>query len=307
MNDTQIQPNWTSPECVVCLVTISYDLLQRCTNDPKIQMEGMKQIYRLLRNFNLEDIPTKIAMQIYRMILNLTNETDPFIDVKKKSNELAKAVIRDIREHISMAKTPISRFRRALAAAIAGNVIDFGTAGHSIEMNSEYFKEVYLQIVHEGFAIDHSTQLLDALSHAKRVVYIADNAGEVYFDLFLLEQLKQLGVEVIYVVKGGPVINDATMEDVTDPLFREAVSEIITTGTNALGVFKAESSDQFLNHLQKADLIIAKGQSNFETLYYDHKEITTGLICFIFRTKCVSIAQFLGQSIRKNIIMLKAV
>ncbi|MDD1779293.1 MAG: ARMT1-like domain-containing protein, partial [Candidatus Helarchaeota archaeon] len=134
---------------------------------------------------------------------------------------------------------------------------------------------------------------------------IADNAGEVFFDLFLLKLLKKFRVKTILVVKSTPVSNDATMDDVSDPVFKAVATKVMTTGTNALGVSIIESSQEFLKSLQTADFIIAKGQSNFETLFYYAKQLTDKPIYFLFRAKCPAIAHFLGQTVGKNVVLLR--
>jgi len=296
---------WTAAECLTCLVTIAYEILHTSTSDPYLHLRGMKKTYEILKEFTIGDLPTEIANKIYRMIINLTQNQDPFKEIKKQSNTLAKVAIDRIQEHVLASQDPCKRLCNALSAAVAGNVIDFGTAGHSIELNMDYFEQMYHQITTEGFAIDHSARLFEALSKAKEICYLADNAGEIYFDWFLLNEIKSRGVKTIFVVKGAPISNDATLEDVNDPIFQEVATKIITTGTNALGVSLSEISQELRDYLQNVDFILAKGQSNFETLFYYHKEFTKKPIYFIFRTKCTCIATFIGQTIGKNIVLQK--
>ncbi len=298
---------WTSPECLICLATIAFEILQKSTHNPYLQVEGMRKTYEILQDFSITSLPTDIANRIYYMIQELTHNIDPFKEIKIQSNKLAKDAIKRIRDHVLEPTTPQVRFRRALAAAIAGNLIDFGTAGHSIDLNGDFLEKAYYQIIKDGFAIDHSDTLFSSLKKGMTALYIGDNAGEIFFDLFLIDQVKKAGLEIILVVKGTPISNDATMEDIEEPLFNEIVDKIITTGTGTVGVSPTESSQEFLNYLQTADCIIAKGQSNFETLYYYQKELTNKPIYFIFRTKCASIAQFLGQRVGKNIVLFKKI
>jgi len=306
LDRTKSSPIWTGPECLTCLSTIAYEVLQRAVDDPEIQMEGLKKTYELLTDFNLTSLPTAIANKIYRMIIILTKNPDPFKEIKRQSGQLAKEAIERIRPHIEEKKQLHERFYRSIAASIAGNMIDFGTAGHSIKMTARFLEKIYFQIVEQGFAVNDSNQLFESLARTNSLLYIADNAGEVYFDTFLMDLMKKQGIKIILVVKGGPISNDATLDDVNDPLFMKIANKIITTGTNALGVSILESSQEFREYLHTVDLIIAKGQSNFETLYYYHRTITDRPIYFIFRTKCACIAQFIGQKIGENIVFLKS-
>ena len=265
----------------------------------------MKKTYELLKSFSINDVPTDIANKMYRMLLQLTQTSDPFKEIKKQSNKLAQEAVQRIRSHVEEADSPYENLQRCLAASIAGNMIDFGTAGHSINLDLDFLESCYYQITTEGFAIDDASKLFIALKEASDILFIADNAGEIYFDLFLVNYIKRYNIKTTLVVKSGPISNDATLEDVSNPLFRTAVTRIMTTGTNALGVSITESSQEFLNRLRTTDVIIAKGQSNFETLFYHAKQLTSKPIFFLFRTKCRSIANFLGQPIGKNIILLR--
>lgn len=295
---------WTGPECFLCLISIAHEILKVATKDTNIQLLGMKKTYDLLKKFSIKDLPTDLANEMYRMLIHLTKAVDPYKKIKSQSNNLAKQVIKLIRPQIEGCTMPYEQFRRAVAAAIAGNMIDFGTAGHSIQLDVPFLKNCYQQIIAEGFAIDDTEKLFAALKEGTEVLFIADNAGEVFFDLFLLSILKKAGIKTILVVKGGPVSNDATLDDVADPIFKATATKIITTGSNALGVSKAEGSQEFLQALRTADLIIAKGQSNFETLFFYAKQLTDKPIYFLFRTKCPAIAHFLKQTVGKNVVLL---
>jgi len=296
---------WTGPECLLCLISIAYEILKITTENTNTQLIGIKKTYELLKNFSITDLPTDQANKMYRMLIDLTKASDPYKEIKKQSNNLAKQVIELIRPHIEERTNPYENFRRAIAASIVGNMIDFGTAGHSIQLDISFLEKIYYQIITEGFAIDDTDKLFAGLKEGSEVLFIADNAGEVFFDLFLLKFLKKSRIKTILVVKSEPVSNDATMDDVSDPVFKSAATKIMTTGTNALGVSMTESSQEFLKSLQTADLIIAKGQSNFETLFYYAKQLTDKPIYFLFRAKCPAIANFLGQTVGKNIVLLQ--
>ncbi len=295
---------WTSPECLTCLVSVTHDLLKIASANPQIQIRGMQKAYQILNKFSMDNPPTDVANKIYHMIQNLTQKSDLFEELKVKSNALAKEAVGRIRPHVMAASNPQTRLKRGLAAAIAGNVIDFGTAGHTVEMTTDFLEKTYHSIIREGYTIDDSLKLFEFLQEADEIIYIADNAGEIYFDWLLLDFLKDY-VDTTLVVKGAPISNDATLEDVKDPIFQEVTRRIITTGSGSLGVSVTENDPAFLTTLRTTDFVIAKGQSNFETLYFYHHQLTEKPIFFVLRTKCSSIATFLGQAIGKNVVMLK--
>ncbi|MHA1265003.1 MAG: damage-control phosphatase ARMT1 family protein [Candidatus Helarchaeota archaeon] len=298
---------WTIPECVTCLATIALELLQRGTEDRSRQIGGMKQVYKLLQKFSMEVPPTDIANEMYKLIQEITGQIDLFQEIKRRSNEVAKKALGKVYNHVQTGRNKAERFRRSVAAAIMGNLIDFGTAGHSIELDPSFFQQCYIQILEEGFAIDNLVELQRVLNESTRILYLADNAGEIYFDWILLHEIQAQwkNSQLILVVKGAPISNDATLEDVQDPIFTQVVDRIITTGSRSLGVSLTKNSSEFLEELRKADCILAKGQSNFETLYYYHQDLTKRPIFFLFRTKCSAIAQFLGLAIGCNIVLAK--
>jgi uncharacterized protein with ATP-grasp and redox domains len=172
----------------------------------------------------------------------------------------------------------------ACRLAIAGNIIDFSVA-LSLE-DIDITKSVEDSIKHQIFGAG-SAALKKAVEKAENIMYIADNSGEIIFDKFLLERLPRH--KVTYVVKGGPIVNDATMEDAISTGVVDIV-RVIDNGHSAQGTILKACSREFVEEFNKADLIISKGQANFETL----SDITDKTIFYLLRSKCKAVTAAIG-------------
>jgi uncharacterized protein with ATP-grasp and redox domains len=153
-------------------------------------------------------------------------------------------------------------------------------------------------VLEQGPAVDHTDELRRRAAAARRILYLADNAGEIVLDRLLIEQLPAAeGREVVVAVRGGPTINDATVEDaVAAGLDRLEGVQIVEPGVTLPGIWLEGSSPAFRRFFVEADLILSKGQGNFETLY-GGVEIDTRSICFLFMVKCGVVARATGQEL----------
>jgi hypothetical protein len=194
--------------------------------------------------------------------------------------------------------TQQERFKKACLCAIVGNIMEFDIPGHKFTLKdlTRTIKDAA-----KDLAIDDIDRAYEITKKADSVLYLADNAGEIVFDTLLVEQLKNMGLKVTYVVKGAPVINDATLEDVEFSNMDKLADEILTTGTDAVGLLKKEVSPEFLKVYDNAELVFAKGMGYAETLT-EYKLTKPHLL--LFRTKCTPVANFFCVSRDKNIAKL---
>jgi len=176
--------------------------------------------------------------------------------------------------------------------------MEFDIPGHKFSLNNlaGCIREAAKDLV-----IDDLDKAYVLAKKAQSVLYLADNAGEIVFDTLLVEQLKNMGLKVIYVVKGGPVINDATLEDVEISSMNKFADEIITTGCDAVGLQKKEVSSDFLKVYEAAELVFAKGMGYAETLT-EYKLTKPHLL--MFRTKCAPVANYFCVPRDKNVAKL---
>lgn len=225
----------------------------------------------------LDQTPAELSMAAYRAVRDLTGSPDPYARQKREHNEAALALLPALRERVAAAP---DRLAAAVHAAVAGNVIDLGI-GMSFDLDALAERALSVPL-----GRDDTPVLARALERAGTVLYLADNAGEIAFDGLLIEEI---GPErVTLVVRGGPIINDATLEDARAVGLTE-MCRVITTGCDWVGVPRARVGREFLDALERADLVISKGQGNFETL-----DDWDGPCVFLLLAKCPCIASELG-------------
>ena len=217
------------------------------------------------------------ARDIQALYRTLIDDPDPYKEAKKDSNDTALEMYGDLER---MAKDSSDPFITTLKLAIAGNIIDY--AVH----DSCDLPGTIERVLSSDFALDHSGHLRDALKRAKKVLYIGDNAGEIVFDKLFISEVAHPGL--IFTVRGGPAINDATMED-AEYIGMTSVTRVISSGHDAPTTILAKSGDEFRRSYQEADLIIAKGQGNLEGLIGEDDS----RIFFLLMAKCDVIAEYL--------------
>lgn len=194
--------------------------------------------------------------------------------------------------------TQQERFKKACLCAIVGNAIEFDIPDHRFTFNS---LKKSLREAGEDLAVDDTLKVYELAKKANSVLYLTDNAGEIVFDTLLVEQLKNMGLKVIVCVKGAPIINDATLEDVEISGINKIADKIITTGTDAVGLALKEVSAEFLEAYNTVDIVFAKGMGYAETLT-EYKLNKPHVL--LFRAKCNPVANFFGVIKEKNVAKL---
>jgi len=269
------------------------------TTNPALRFRAMKEIIKLLnREFRPTVVPADIGTKRDRLIKQLTGNNDPYKRSKKMSNEKAMKLLPYARKIVEAGYTQQERFKKACLCAIVGNIMEFDIPGHkfSFKTLTKSFREAAKDLV-----VDDVDRTYELAKKARSVLYLADNAGEIVFDTLLVEQLKNMGLKVTYVVKGGPVINDATLEDVDFSGMNKLADNILTTGTDAVGLLQKEVSPEFLKVYDAAELVFAKGMGYAETLT-EYKLTKPHFL--LFRTKCNPVANYFCAPRHRNIAKL---
>jgi damage-control phosphatase, subfamily I len=266
-------------ECLACverqaLVTLDYAGLS-----PETAELVMAEVREQLREPDWEQTPADLSNIAYRAVEKHLGK-DPYKEAKHQQNSAALAYYPLLKSLVEKAE---DRLRAAVRIAATGNVLDLG-----IGLKPDLEKEV-ADILDLELSVDDTPRLKEKLKDARRILYVGDNAGEIVFDRVLVEELL-LSHEVVCAVRGGPVINDATLED-AEQVGLTKLTRVITTGTNRIGVPWNHTSHEFRRHFQQADLVICKGQGNFETL---HGKSSVTDIFFILRAKCDLVGRLLG-------------
>jgi uncharacterized protein with ATP-grasp and redox domains len=272
-----------SRECIHCLARQAVEIAEEAASSISMQEEIIKKSLGELAEIDFNETAPEIAYRMHRHAKQITGVYDPYARLKEQYNEIAKEICARIMEEkwLDKAEDP---FDMACRLAIAGNIIDF-SVGLKLE-HSDIVKSVEESIKHDIFGTG-TIALRKAVEKAKSIMYIADNSGEIIFDKFLLENLP--ADKVTYVVKGGPIVNDATMQDAISTGVADMV-KVIDNGHSAQGTILKDCSSTFRSEFSKADLIISKGQANFETL----SDIKDKTIFYLLRAKCSSVASAIG-------------
>jgi uncharacterized protein with ATP-grasp and redox domains len=286
-------------ECASCLLARATAETYYATTNPALRFRAIKEITKLLnREFRPTTVPADIGTKRDRLIKELTGNDDPYKRSKKISNEKALKMLPYARKIVEKGYNQQERFKKACLCAIVGNILEFDIPGHRFTFKTltKSFREAAKDLV-----VDEVENAYELAKKAKEVLYLADNAGEIVFDTLLVEQLKNMGLRVIYIVKGGPVINDATTEDVEFSGMDKLADKIITTGTDAVGLLQKEVSTEFLEVYNSAELVFAKGMGYAETLT-EFKLTKPHFL--LLRTKCNPVANYFCAPRNKNIAKL---
>ena len=275
-------------DCIPCFVRQALDSAKLATDDEQIHEQVVREALRLAADLDMSQSPPAIGQKIHRLIRRLIGDNDPYQRIKEQFNNLALKLYPELEKRVTESEDP---FATAVRLSIAGNIIDFGVKTSLTESDVEKTIE---QSLLDHFDDNQIQGFKEAVTQAEKILYLADNAGEIVFDRLLIEQLPVKRVTVV--VKGEPVINDATMQDaVTAGL--DKIVEVIDNGSDAPGTILESCSQSFRDRFDKADLIIAKGQGNYETLSDIDKNIF-----FVLKAKCPVIARDLGCEVGEMIL-----
>jgi len=244
------------------------------------------RIAMLIPELPVHATPPEMALTVHRLIREIINNSDPFKEIKKKCNDEALALYPVFKKRMEESENPLLT---AVELSIAGNIIDYG-ANTDLDLQRELdtlLEQEESRIGKESERLFAFSAFRDAVEKGKQVLIIGDNAGEIVFDRFLIQAIKSINKEaaVTYAVRKEPIINDVTMEDAFYAgIDKEA--EIVSSGCPAPGTILSLCSPEFLTLFKNADIVISKGQGNFEGLSDEDREIF-----FLFRAKCQVIAR----------------
>jgi len=275
-----------SKSCYECLQRVAYQAAGLATNDEPAKARAIEKGLEIVDdNFSPDCVTIVVATKIHHAVKKITGNPDPYRQVKDREI----AVARELSQALELRHED---FASCLRFAAVGNNMDFFIPVDDIE------REVKGRV---DFAIDDSELFEAKLKDAGRVLYLADNAGEVFFDLPLLRWIRQR-VSVAYVVKASPVHNDVTLDDIRRMGLEAELGEIIDTGAANPGIDFSQASDEFKREFDSADIIFAKGMGYYESLSELPAE---GRIFYCFRAKCQPVADSLGVPLKSYIAMLR--
>ncbi|GAB6065896.1 DUF89 domain-containing protein [Aquifex pyrophilus] len=277
------------PECIPCLINQGLNAVRKLNLPKEKEMEIAVRSLKFLSQFeHFDRSPAYYAYFIQRIVKEITGEDDPFREYKKLANEKAKRIYGELLKELERAK---DKLYFALKVSAAGNAIDFAIKG-DFDPERELKK-----LLSKDFLVNDYEILREKLREARSVFVIGDNAGEIVLDKILVRVLKELGKEVIYGVRGKPILNDATYEDAVEVSMTE-LCKVIDNGNDKVGTWLEECGEEFKKVFYGSDIVISKGQANFETLSDADRDVF-----FLLVAKCNPIGNETGG--RKGELILK--
>jgi hypothetical protein len=285
-------------ECVPCLLRRIIFEAEQSTSDKKVKTQAIKNACKILSKiYNPNESSATIATMVHKIVYDTLGNEDPYADLKRKSNNVAKSLLPKVEELIKKSEEPL---KTSMICSIIGNIMDFGIEGSGA--HPKMLKEVFERIYHEGLEYDEYSKLKRLLQNTKQLVLFTDNCGEIVFDKILCRELKKFnpGIHTTLVVRGKPIISDATLEHAKELNFDEVVDEILTTGCFAIGVNFESMPPELERALKQTDLIICKGMANYESF----SETNYKPIAYLLRTKCSAIANSMNLPLNINVIKL---
>ncbi|MEM2338182.1 MAG: ARMT1-like domain-containing protein [Candidatus Bathyarchaeia archaeon] len=286
-------------ECAACVIDRALAEVKMATTNPALRFRVMMELLHMLtKEFKPSAVPADLGTKRDRLVKRVTSNNDPYRLSKRLCNENALKLLPYARKLVEEGYTQYDRFKRACLCAMVGNIMEFDIPGHNFTFNTlkKSLKDAVKDLV-----VDDTGKIYELAKNSREVLYLTDNAGEIVFDTLLVEQLKNMGLTVIVAVKGGPVLNDATLEDAETSGINKIADKVITTGTDAVGLVPKEASAEFLSIYESVDMVFAKGMGYAETLTEYKLKKPHALL---FRTKCEPVANFFAVPRNKNVAKL---
>lgn len=271
-------------DCIPCFFRQALAAAKMATDDEIVHRRVLNSVAFMIPELALDVTPPEIAQQVYRVVHEITGDNDPYRYAKKRANDLAMSFYPRMKDMVEYSYDPL---QTACKLAVTGNNIDLGAQAEYGDMNT---------IIEESLScalnLDDYKQFKQSITDASFILYLGDNAGEVVFDRILIEQIQTINSnKMVYVVREKPIINDATISDAVR-VGLDKVAKVISSGSDAPATILSQCSPELKHIYDAADVIIAKGQGNYESLCNSPENIF-----FFFIVKCPVIARDSGYEI----------
>lgn len=266
-------------ECISCIIRQTIEILRRNVSKEKQRRKILAAVVRKLSKLNIYEMTPPEATKIAHDIIHrMTGIKDLYQEPKRQNNLEALELYPYLKRLVKKANDPLLM---AIRLAIAGNIIDYGAL-------AEFdIKSTVKDVLKKKFAVSDYKRFKKDLAKAKLMLYVGDNAGEIVFDKVLIEELVKR-VKVVFAVKSKPVLNDVLMTD-AKMVGMDKVVKVIASGSDHAGTTVSRGRPEFKKLYRKADMVIAKGQGNFETMDQEKKRIY-----FLLKMKCPCLAKANG-------------
>lgn len=259
------------------------------TDDEAVHEQVLREVLGMWSRMDMRQSPPAMAQKVHRVVRGITGVADPYLEVKDRFNRMAMAMVPELRKKIVESSDPMAT---AVRLSIAGNIIDFGV---NSTVDEDALEATIARSLTDPLDTVALEQFKEAVAGAGSILYLADNSGEIVFDRLLIEQMPV--EKVTLAVRGAPILNDVLMADAQMVGLTDLV-EVIDNGTDAPGTILPLCSESFRRRFETADLIVAKGQGNFETLSDTDRDVF-----FLLQPKCAVLAEHLGSELGRLIVV----
>ena len=254
------------------------------TDDENTHRRVLSSVAAIIPRLSLDVTPPEIAQQVYGIVADITGNRDPCYEAKQQENRLALSLYPSLKGAVASANDPLFV---ACKLAIAGNSMDLGPQSSYGDLNS--IVELALA---SPLGIDNYREFRESIERSTNILYLGDNAGEIVFDRILIEELRRVkDINIDFVVRDRPIINDATMDDAIS-IGMDKVAVVVSSGSAAPATILSQCSSQVVKLYHSADTVIVKGQGNYESLSEEQKNIF-----FLLKAKCPVVAKLLNVNV----------
>ncbi|MEA3423796.1 MAG: ARMT1-like domain-containing protein [Bacillota bacterium] len=275
-------------DCMICNINQVIKMAKQFKLNKTDQEKMMKEVLGYLSDADYSKCNPAITADTWEIIVKHVGDSNPYKEIKRFYNDEMMKMADIVKEKMCQSKDP---FVTGLKIAITGNLIDFA-AKHSF--NVDMVKDRIMNVDDIHLEIDDSGRLYNNMKHAKSLLYLGDNCGEIVMDKFFIEYLREEfpKLDIYFAVRGKSVLNDITWEDAEEVAMKE-VAKIVDNGDNSPGTVIDRTSDEFKELYYDADVVIAKGQGNYESL----SETDRKNVFHLFMAKCDIVAKSAGTEI----------
>jgi uncharacterized protein with ATP-grasp and redox domains len=281
-------------DCLPCLMSQALRAARAATDDEEVQRKVVNAVAGLIPELSLGLKPPEIAQRGYRLISQITGNNDPFHQAKVEANRTALALWPQLKQLVEQSADGLFM---ACRMAILANSFDFGPNFVHGDIEAVIDEAAMCSL---PLAVNNYDQFWSSLSNSRSLLYLGDNAGEIVLDRLLIEEIHRVKeLETYFVVRESPVINDVTVDDAL-AVDMGRVAKVVSNGSDAPATILSQCSDGLQQLFRSADVIIAKGQGNYESL-----EGEPGNIFFLLRAKCPLLAELLGVSVGDCVLKQK--
>ena len=275
-------------DCVPCFLRQALEASRMATKDEDVQRNVIDSVMGRLPRLSFNVSPPEIAQVVHGLVKEITANPDPYREIKKRQNQIALELYAQLKEMVGKSD---DQLLSAVKIAIAGNVIDLGVQNEVKDLEGSIYK-----VYSSNLIVDNYYEFKGALLQSNLLLYLGDNAGEIVLDKILIEGLKSMSdIEIVFIVRGEPIINDATLED-AEFVGMGNLTRVISNGSDAPATILSQCSSEVLELFSKADMIISKGQGNYESLSEEDR------VFFLLKAKCPVVARELGVNVGDTVL-----